>query len=58
MTMPETAIHEQDRMVFRKYEIWFSGNPGIVNPVPESTGVKGSTQKPFGLRISAPDPRH
>jgi hypothetical protein len=58
MAMPETAMHEDDRLAFRKHEIWSSHDSFRMQPVPEAARMERPPKSQFRLRVLSPDPGH
>ena len=58
MPMPEAPVNENHGFVFGQYQVGFSGQALIVQPVPEPVGVKKFPDDQFRFRILSPDPGH
>jgi len=58
MTVPETAVDEDNRLVLRENQIRLAGKVFGMKPVAEAPLVQGFTDQHFGFGILAPDARH
>ena len=58
MSMPETAVYENDRFIFGKNQVGFSWQIVAVKPVPESTGEQPAPHNHFRPSILAADLAH
>ena len=58
MTVPEAAVHEYGRMIFRKNDIGLARKRLDIHAIPETLLKQGFPQLDFGLRVDGTNPRH
>lgn len=58
MAMPKAAMHEGNRSVLGKYEIWSPVNVLDMYTEAETTSMKRPSDSHLGLRVSSLDGRH
>jgi len=56
--MPETAVNEYDGLTARKYQIRFTRQVASMKAIPETPGVKATTNEHFGRGVFPPNARH
>ena len=58
MTVPETAVNEDNFSPAGEHEVRHSWKARDMEPVPVPTGMSDPSHQEFGLCVLAPDERH
>src|SRR5262249_15924595 len=58
MTMPETAVDKNNRLIFAEYDVRLPREVITVKPESETIGEQYFTNKKLGLRVLRPNPAH
>ena len=58
MPVPEASVYKNDRPVLREQHVGLSGQPAVMQPVPEPSGMQGPTDEQFGSCVFPTDTRH
>ena len=58
MSVPETSMNENDRLVSRQNDVRFPGKSLDIDTITKSAGKKGFAKRNFRLRTLAPDSGH
>jgi len=58
MSMPETAMYKDSKVVLFEYQVRFSGECRNVQPIAKPSGVEEAADPHFGLRVARPNPGH
>lgn len=58
VTMPEAPVDKTDGLEPREDDVGCAGEPAIMQPVAETTGVEGATKGHLRQRVAASDSRH
>ena len=58
MPMPEAAMHQDDSLILRKYNVWVAREVFRVESISEAKLVEGFSDLQFGGSVFAPNTRH